>query len=667
MASASGIKAGSAYIELLVKDSQLVKGLAAAGKKLKAFGTAISSLGTRLMALGTLVTAPLAAMAKGFADSGSRLYEMVKRTGISAESLSELGYAAQKTGTDLESLEGGVRKMQKSIFAAARGSGAAAQALATLGLDIRSLSQMNPEQQFKAIADALAGVSDPTMRAALAMQIFGRNGTALLPLMEKGAAGIEAYQKQARALGLTSSSESVAAAKALSDAFTDFARVSKKTASILGSAVADTLRQTTVWMTQLIVKLNAFIKSHKDVVVAVFKVAKVVFAVGLGLVVLGTIIAKIGAGFGLLATIITKAAGVLGVIGGLFLWLVSPIGLVITAVAALGAYLIYTSGVGTKALAWLAERFIVLKDEALAAFGGISDALAAGDLGLAARILWLTLKLEWDKGIAALEPAWLSFKLFFLKVAYGAFYGALAAWEMVQNALSVAWIETTAFISRTWTGFTSLVQSSWETVQNWLEKRWHDLFALFDDTYDAGAAKAMADRLSQEAQQRIEQEKQKALGQTEQDRQAKRSEAARQHGQAMGQIGGEYEKAIADTASANAAKVKAAQEAVEKARAEWQAAIEEAKKKRQAHGGAGGAGNPEMPPPPQQRFTGLADVLDQAQKRTIGVAGSFNAMEARGLGAGGVADRIAQAAEQTAKNTKQMLDELQDMDGAEFE
>ena len=32
-----------------------------------------------------------------------------------------------------------------------------------------------------------------------------------------------------------------------------------------------------------------------------------------------------------------------------------------------------------KALAWLGERFTVLKDEALAAWQGISDALATGD------------------------------------------------------------------------------------------------------------------------------------------------------------------------------------------------------------------------------------------------------------------------------------------------
>jgi ribosomal protein L13E len=46
-----------------------------------------------------------------------------------------------------------------------------------------------------------------------------------------------------------------------------------------------------------------------------------------------------------------------------------------------------------------------------------------------------------------------------------------------------------------------------------------------------------------------------------------------------------------------------------------------------------------------------AAAMPDAVKRTIGVRGTFNAMEAAGLGAGGVSDRIAAATEKTAKNT----------------
>jgi len=83
MASSQGIKAGSAFIELLVNDDKLVKGLQKAGKKLKAFGDSIAGWGKKLAGIGTAVAAPLIGFAKAFADG-------VRGDGIHAEMLAQL-------------------------------------------------------------------------------------------------------------------------------------------------------------------------------------------------------------------------------------------------------------------------------------------------------------------------------------------------------------------------------------------------------------------------------------------------------------------------------------------------------------------------------------------------------------------------------------------------
>ncbi len=49
------------------------------------------------------------------------------------------------------------------------------------------------------------------------------------------------------------------------------------------------------------------------------------------------------------------------------------------------------------------------------------------------------------------------------------------------------------------------------------------------------------------------------------------------------------------------------------------------------------------------------------------MAGTFSALSAMRMGSGNVADRIAKASEQTARNTKKILDEVEDMDGPEFD
>lgn len=136
MGLSQGIRAGAAYVELYTKDSRLVKGLQAAEKKLQAFGVGITSIGTKLAGLGAGVVTPLLGAAKVFADMGSDLADMSQRAGVSVEALSELGFAAEQSGADIETLEGGLRKMQKQVVEAASGSESAREALGKLGLTV---------------------------------------------------------------------------------------------------------------------------------------------------------------------------------------------------------------------------------------------------------------------------------------------------------------------------------------------------------------------------------------------------------------------------------------------------------------------------------------------------------------------------------------------------
>src|SRR5262245_48785308 len=140
MPSSQAIRAGAAYIELYTKDSRLVRGLASASKRLKAFGAGVQSLGLKTVALGGAMLTPFIAAVKHFADAGDQLNKMSQRTGVSVESLSELGYAAEQSGADLETLEGGLRKMQRTLVDAAQGSKSANETLHTLGLSIKDLA-----------------------------------------------------------------------------------------------------------------------------------------------------------------------------------------------------------------------------------------------------------------------------------------------------------------------------------------------------------------------------------------------------------------------------------------------------------------------------------------------------------------------------------------------
>src|SRR4030042_523164 len=206
------IRAGRAFVELFADDSKLVRGLKRASAKLKAFGESVRNMGLKLAGLGAAVVAPLLASTKVFSKMGDNLAKMSARTGFSVETLSELGFAADLSGASMEDLEKSIRRMQATIVDAAQGLSTATDALATLGLKVEDLAGLSPERQFKLIADRLAKIEDPTLKAALAMELFGRSGTMLLPMLSGGAAGIEELQEKARKLGLTISTHDTKAA-----------------------------------------------------------------------------------------------------------------------------------------------------------------------------------------------------------------------------------------------------------------------------------------------------------------------------------------------------------------------------------------------------------------------------------------------------------------------
>src|SRR5262249_4483175 len=158
MASATGIRAGAAYVELFVKDNRLTRGLKAAAQKLKAFGAGIMGAGMQVAGLGAALVTPFLGAAKVFADMGGNMMDMSQRTGVSVEALSELGFAAEQSGADLETLEAGLRKMAQTVTAATDGSQEAQQAFGKLGLTVGELEKLSPDEQFKLIADRLSQV-----------------------------------------------------------------------------------------------------------------------------------------------------------------------------------------------------------------------------------------------------------------------------------------------------------------------------------------------------------------------------------------------------------------------------------------------------------------------------------------------------------------------------
>ena len=656
MASSSNIRAGAAYIELYAKDNRLVKGLNAAAAKLKAFGAGITSIGTKLAGLGAGLVTPFLGAAKMFADMGSDLVDMSQRTGVSVEALSELSFAAAQSGADVETLEGSLKKMQKFLVTAAEGSKEANDALGQLGLSMADLSRLAPEGQFSLIADRLSQLQNPALRTAMAMEIFGKSGTKLMPLMQGGAKGIEELRKQARDLGLTMSTEDAQAAEAFGDKIDALWMVLKRTVFTIGSTLAPLLTQVADAIMRAAKTTSDWITRNKGLVVTIFKVGAAVLAGGAALVVLGASISGLGVVLGGIATLITTAGAAIGTLGTILASLLSPIGLVIAGLGALAAYLLYSTGAGGDALTWLGDQFKALKDTALAAWQGIGDALAAGDLALAARIVWLTMKMEWQRGINFLEAKWLDFKGFFVGVWQGAVFGIARLMTDAWSGIQVAWLETITVPSNAWTGFIGFLQKGWNHFAGFFQKVWARIKGLFTDSNaDEEIARINSEVARQDAA--INAKRDSAFAEREKARQQQRDQIERDRAGAQSVLDDMQAREQADREAKHQAALKESEGELAKARKEWQDALKSAADKR-AEADATGPARTKRPTAELPTAEGL-DALIRDTRQKIDVVGSFNPLAARGLGASSLSERTAKATEQIAANTKQLVREAQ--------
>lgn len=164
------------------------------------------------MAANAFMNASRAALsyAASAANAVDQTNDLAQRLGMSVESLQALQMAAKLSGVD--DATGALQKLTVAIGNAAESG--KTEAFTKLGLDFQALQAMSPEDQFKAIQSAIAGLATPAERAAAAVAIFGRAGVELLPLMSQN---LEEIEQRMRRLGAIVGNDQVEAIGSMND------------------------------------------------------------------------------------------------------------------------------------------------------------------------------------------------------------------------------------------------------------------------------------------------------------------------------------------------------------------------------------------------------------------------------------------------------------------
>ena len=184
--------------------------IATAGKSLEEMGKSMTAAGAALTKGLTLPilgagTAILALVTKS-AAAAAALEAMSKQTGLSVGRLQEMRYVASQTNTTFEAITMAVATMTRNMVDADKEGSEIAEAFSRLRIQtknaddtFRDMNDILPET-IKALAEMSPGVD----RNDRLMQIFGTRAKELIPMLDAGAAGIEAFTAEAHRLGLVS-------------------------------------------------------------------------------------------------------------------------------------------------------------------------------------------------------------------------------------------------------------------------------------------------------------------------------------------------------------------------------------------------------------------------------------------------------------------------------
>ncbi len=362
-----------------------------------------TTLSTLKKAAGGLVAAFAAIKAGDFlvdivrdvAVLGDEIATSAERIGVGAEELQKLRFAADRADISVSELDFGLRTLTKSIGDAEKGTGLASEAFEQLGVSTTNQDGTLRSQTdvILSVAEAFQGLTDQTRKTALAQDIFGaRAGGALVPLLNKGKAGIEELMQTATDYGVVLGQDLIDAGSAYDDAQKDLNAAFQGLKLTIGSALVPALVSAVDAFTALVRALRPVVQSFATTIVPLFgRVLRVARGLASAVSVVASAFASLGPVFGPLAAALAALALAFGTVGisatlaGLqaalaFVVAAAPLILTVVLLGAIGAAIFLliedfvALGEGAESVTGtIVQGFLDLIDETGTVFGAITE------------------------------------------------------------------------------------------------------------------------------------------------------------------------------------------------------------------------------------------------------------------------------------------------------
>jgi hypothetical protein len=238
----------SILVDIAASTARLESGLDKAERRLEEFGEQAREVGEKIK--GALEFAGVAVAVGEMVEKFDQFVEHAvsvehasQKTGIAVEEFSKLEFAAKNAGVGSEQLASGLEKFAKNAELAAEGSKKQAEAFAAIGISVEDSSgHLKPMSDLLSeVADKFEGYRDSAEKTALAQVLFGKAGADLIPLLNEGSKGIEAYGARAQELGIVLDEKTTKSAEAFHKKLIEVHAVSDAFWQLVASQLLPTL------------------------------------------------------------------------------------------------------------------------------------------------------------------------------------------------------------------------------------------------------------------------------------------------------------------------------------------------------------------------------------------------------------------------------------------
>ena len=197
-ASAEGAAAHRRFAASIGAHVQLLRGhIGSLDVGITGIRNSIAGLLPAVGALGAGASlAGIFALTKSVAEASVEMEAMLKKVGLNGKEFGGLAYAAKVSAVPIETLTGGLEKLNKTVGLTIIGKNKiAAQLFTHLGISLKDASghARSTAALMPQLADAFMKTRDPAMQAFMATTLFGKSGQELLPVLLQGSEALKEF------------------------------------------------------------------------------------------------------------------------------------------------------------------------------------------------------------------------------------------------------------------------------------------------------------------------------------------------------------------------------------------------------------------------------------------------------------------------------------------